>query len=198
VPLAIWVAVRLFPNRIADPAIPVVLLVGALAAVVVARGRFHPLREAYDELSGTVLFLGAVLATVGVLVEIMTLTGVRGWLVVQSLSLKPPWIYLAVLISTPLLGGALTSLGAASILGVPYSLVFIARDMVVNASALSLMSSLAELVPPTAIAAILAGYLAGEPRISAIWRQAAVPAALIAATALFGLVFSSQLGGWLR
>lgn len=198
VPLLIWVLVRLWPNTFHDPSVPLVLLVGAVIALIAGRGRFRPLQAAYKELSGTVLQLGAVLVGVGMLVQVLSLTGARGWIVINSMSLQPPWTYLAILLSMPILGGVLTSIGSASILGVPFAFIFIDRDMVVNASALSMMAGLAEMMPPTSIAAILAGYLCGEMNLRKIWRHAAVPMALIAIVSLLALVFSHPLGLWLR
>ena len=63
-----------------DPSIPLVL-------VVAKPGRHsHVVGSWLDEVarsvfSGTPLLLAAVLVAVGVLVQIMALTGVRGWLV---------------------------------------------------------------------------------------------------------------------
>lgn len=198
VPLLIWMAVRTFPHRFTDPSLPIVFLAGSIVTLLVRRKPFNPIKTAYDELSGTVLHLGAVLAAVGMLVQILTLTGVRGWVIVNTMTLKPPLTYLAILIAMPLIGGILTSLGSASMLGVPFAFIFIDRDMVVNASALSLMGGLAEMMPPTAIAAILSGYLAGDMRLKPIWRHAAVPLAAMAVVSIIALVYSTPLGNWLR
>ena len=86
--------------------------------------------------SGTPLLLAAVLVAVGVLVQIMTLTGVRGWLVIHAMSFQSPWVY-GALVGIPLLGGVLTAIGTANSLGVPFAFAFIHQDMILNISALS-------------------------------------------------------------
>lgn len=197
-PLLIWLLARVIPHAFHDPSVPLVLVIGALFAWWAGRGRLRPVQSAVAELGGKVLELGAILAGVGMLVQVLSLTGVRGWIAMNSMALEPPWTYLAIAVTMPVLGGVLTSLGSASVLGVPFAFIFIDRDMVVNAAALSMMSGLAELMPPTSIAAILSGYLCGDMNLGRIGRFAALPAALIAAVAIAALIFSSPLGVRLR
>ena len=111
--------------------------------------------------TGTPLHLAAVLVTVGILVQIMTLTGVRGWLVISTMTLTAPWNYVSLALGMPLLGGALTSMSVSDVIGVPAAFSFIGQDMILNVVALSAVASLAEFVPPTAIAAALSCYVVG-------------------------------------
>ena len=125
--------------------------------------------------------LAAVLVAVGVLVQIMALTGVRGWLVINAMSFQSPWIYVA-LAGLPLLGWVLTSIGAANSLGVPFAFAFIHQDMILNISALSALAALSEFCPPTAISTALAAYVVGADRLWPIIRAALADA--VAADAL--------------
>ena len=92
------------------------LVVGALTGLFMlsARGWTDVARQVF---SGTPLMLAAVLIAVGVLVQIMALTGVRGWLVINAMSFQSPAIY-AALAGLPLLGSVLTSIGVSNSLGV--------------------------------------------------------------------------------
>src|SRR5207302_1859039 len=82
--VAIWIAVRTFPAVIIDPASPLILVIGGLVAL--PRTRLADLRGAVmATFTGTTLLLAALLVTVGILVQVMTLTGVRGWLVINTL-----------------------------------------------------------------------------------------------------------------
>jgi gluconate:H+ symporter, GntP family len=192
--VAIWVAVRLFPTVVVDPASPLVLAIGGLVALpMLPRNELNKVVNA--TFTGTPLLLGAVLVTVGILVQIMTLTGVRGWLVITVMSLVAPWNYISLLIGMPLVGGALTSMTVADVIGVPAAFSFIGQDMIINVAALSAISALAEFVPPTSIAAALACYVVGTPTVGQVFRRAWPPMLFLAALALLMLLFASRLSG---
>ena len=144
--VAIWISVRAFPTLIIDPASPLILVIGGLVALpMMSRQNLGKAMTA--TFSGVPLLLAAVLVTVGVLVQIMSLTGVRGWLVIGIMSLTTPWNYVSLLAGMPLLGGALTSMSVSDVVGVPAAFSFIGQDMIVNVAALSGLASLAEFVP---------------------------------------------------
>jgi GntP family gluconate:H+ symporter len=190
--VAIWVVVRLFGTR--DPASPLILVIGALVALpMLPRGRFYTVVMA--AFTGTPLLLAAVLVTVGILVQIMTLTGVRGWLVVSAMALAAPWNYPSLLLGMPLLGGALTTMAVSDVIGVPAAFSFIGQDMIINVAALSAIASLAEFVPPTSISAALACYVVGGGTVGQVFRRAWPPMAVLAALAVLMLAFARQLAG---
>ncbi len=191
--LAIWIAVRI-SDGVVDPASPLILVIGGLAALpLLPRKEFRAV--IIDAFTGTPLRLAAVLTGVGVLVQIMTLTGVRGWLVTGAMSLQAPWSYPSILAGMPLLGGALTAMAASDVLGVPAAFSFIGQDMILNVAALSAIASLAEFVPPTSIAAALACYVVGGGTVGQVFRRAWPPMAVLAALAMLMLVFAKELGG---
>ena len=191
--LAIWMVVRI-SDGVVDPASPLILVIGGLAALpLLSRKEFRAV--IIDAFTGTPLQLAAVLTSVGVLVQIMTLTGVRGWLVTGAMSLQAPWSYPGLLLGMPLLGGALTAMAASDVLGVPAAFSFIGQDMILNVAALSAIASLAEFVPPTSIAAALACYVVGGGTVGQVFRRAWPPMAVLAALAMLMLVFAKELGG---
>jgi GntP family gluconate:H+ symporter len=192
--VAIWIAVRLFPTMLIDPASPLILVIGGLAALpMLPKGELRKVVMA--TFSGTPLLLAAVLVTVGILVQIMTLTGVRGWLVISTMSLTVPWNYLSLALGMPLLGGALTAMSVSDVIGVPAAFSFIGQDMIINVAALSAIASLAEFVPPTAIAAALSCYVVGGGRIGQVIRRAWPPMLVLLVVAVLMLVFARQLTG---
>jgi gluconate:H+ symporter, GntP family len=191
--LAIWIAVRI-SDGVVDPASPLILVIGGLAALpLLSRKEFRAV--IIDAFTGTPLRLAAVLTSVGVVVQIMTLTGVRGWLVTGAMSLQAPWSYPSLLVGMPLLGGALTAMAASDVLGVPAAFSFIGQDMILNVAALSAIASLAEFVPPTSIAAALACYVVGGGTVGAVLRRAWPPMAVLAALAMLMLAFTKELAG---
>jgi hypothetical protein len=192
--LGVWLAVRAFPTVLVDPASPLVLVLGSLAALpLMPRAELG--KAVMATFTGTPLFLAAVLVTIGTLVQIMTLTGVRGWLVVNTMALGAPWNYASLLLGMPLLGGALSSMSVADVLGVPVAFSFIGQDMILNVAALSAIASLSEFVPPTAIAAVLSCYVVGGGTVGQVFRRAWPPMALLAALAILMLAFARQLAG---
>ncbi len=193
--LGFWLVLRAFPAHVYDPGVPVVLaLAGLLMAPLLARGGLRTSVQA--AFSGTPLYLAAALAAVGMLVQVMTLTGMRGWVVIQTMASDAPWLHLLV-VSLPIFGGVLTSAGAANILGVPFAFAFIHQDMIINVSALSSIAAISEFMPPTAIGAALAGYVVGEGRLFAIIRAAWPPMALLFAISMLLLIFAKSLVPWL-
>jgi gluconate:H+ symporter, GntP family len=192
--VAIWIAVRLFPTVLIDPASPLILVIGGLAALpMLPKGDLRKVVMA--TFTGTPLLLAAVLVTVGILVQIMTLTGVRGWLVISTMSLTVPWNYVSLALGMPLLGGALTAMSVSDVIGVPAAFSFIGQDMIINVAALSAIASLAEFVPPTAIAAALSCYVVGGGTIGQVIRRAWPPMAVLLVVALLMLIFARQLTG---
>ncbi|MBI4966480.1 MAG: TRAP transporter large permease subunit [Rhodospirillales bacterium] len=189
--IGFWALLRLFPTHIPDPAVPIILVLGAIPALArLKRRSWTTLFEA--TFTGTPLMLAAVLVTVGIAVQVMTLTGIRGWLVINAMAFPWPWIVPA-LASLPLFGGVLTSVGTANILGVPFAFAFIHQDMIVNISALTGIAALSEFCPPTAIAAVLSGYLVGETSLRRILAAAWPPLALLLVLSVAMLLLAPRL-----
>lgn len=191
--LGFWTILRLFPTVIPDPAAPLVLAIGSLPPLF-RLGRKQTGSVLNSTFSGTPLELAAVLVTVGVMVQIMALTGIRGWLVINAMSVPEPWSF-AGMVLIPVFGGVLTSIGTANVLGVPFAFSLIHQDMVLNVSALSAISALSEFMPPTAIAAALSTYVVGDTSLSRILKASIWPVAVIALLAILMLVFADSLSG---
>jgi GntP family gluconate:H+ symporter len=191
-----WSVIRYWPGLAFDPSIPLVLVIGGLSGVFMLsrRGWSDVARQVF---SGTPLLLAAVLVAVGILVQIMALTGVRGWIVINVMSFQSPWIY-AALSGLPLLGSVLTSIGVSNALGVPFAFAFIHQDMILNISALSALAALSEFCPPTAISTALAAYVVGTDRLWPIIRAALPTLVCLTALAVLMLVFNPMLAPYLR
>jgi gluconate:H+ symporter, GntP family len=194
--IAFWAIIRHWPGLVLDPSIPLVLVVASLVGIPILSARDW-MEVARLVFSGAPLLLAAVLVAVGVLVQIMTLTGVRGWLVIHAMSFQSPWVY-GALIGIPILGSVLTAIGTANTLGVPFAFAFIHQDMILNISALSAICALSEFCPPTAISTVLAAYVVGGERLWPIIRAALPTLAALTVLALLMLAFAPDLGPYLR
>jgi len=170
---ALMIAPALVPGRVPDIGIPAVFLAGSLAGIFCGR-RFNFLKVTQKAVAEALPIL-AILAGVGMFIQIMTLTGARGWLVISILSLPSVLLYLGISLSMPLFGGVST-FGSASILGVPFILALINKNALLSSSALSAIAGLGDLVPPAAISLRFSAQVAGERDFFKVLKYCLVPA----------------------
>jgi hypothetical protein len=138
-----------------------------------------------------------ILTGVGAFIQVMTLTGARGWLVALMVG-APPWaVFAAAGASIPLFG-AVSAFGSASVLGVPFLLALLGRNEVVTTAGLSLLAALGDLMLPAALAATLAAQVAGVDDRRRVLRLCVLPAAAAVAVAILMLVYSAAIGRVLR
>lgn len=130
-----------------------------------------------------------ILMGVGMFIQVMTLVGVQGFIVVSALSL-PSWsLFLGIAVSMPLFG-AVSSFGSASVLGVPFLLALLNYNSVIVAAALSLVCSVGDLVPPTALAGIFAAQVVDEKNYFKVLKYCIIPAVLIVVWGIFVILTS--------
>jgi TRAP-type C4-dicarboxylate transport system permease large subunit len=138
-----------------------------------------------------------ILMGVGMFIQIMTLIGVQGFIVVSTLSL-PSWtIFLGIAVIIPLFG-AVSSFGASSVLGVPCLLAMLSRDSVVVASALSLVAALGDLMPPTALAGIFAAQVVDEPNYFKILKKCLLPALVLDVWGILVIIYSNNVAALIK
>lgn len=156
-----------------DLGIPAIFFLGSLVGIFCGRpfNFFKATQEAVQE----AMPILCILAGVGMFIQIMTLTGSRGWAVIFFLSLPPVLLYLGIALSMPLFG-AVSAFGSASILGVPFILAMIEKNAVLTSSSLSAVAGLGDLMPPTALAGIFAAQVVGEKNYFRVLRYCLVPA----------------------
>ena len=133
-----------------------------------------------------------ILMGVGMFIQIITLTGVRGYIVVNSLSLPQSLVYIAMAITIPLFG-AVSSFGASSVLGVPFLMVFLAKNQIITGSAISFIASLGDLMPPTALAGIFAAQIVGMKNYTPVLKKSLIPALFIIIYSIVMIIFSKEL-----
>lgn len=186
--------IRLFPQWFPNLGIALVLVIGSLVGTVTGR-RFNVLAAAQTSLHRALPVMG-ILVGVGMFIQIMTLTGVRGMLVVSALGLPSFLKYAGVSIMMPVFG-AVSAYGSASVLGVPFLLSFLGQDEIIVGAALSLFAGLGDLMPPTALAGIFAAQVVGEPNYLKVLKHTALPALATAAWALAMILLANRLAAFL-
>lgn len=162
---------------------PLVFLISAVIGCFTGY-KINLLKVSKDSVNSVLPVMG-ILMGVGMFIQIMTLTGVRGFIVTFCMSL-PEWArYIAIAISMPLFG-AVSSFGSASVLGVPFLLTFLAQDEIIVAGALSLIAGLGDMMPPTALAGIFAAQVVGMEKYTPVLKKCMLPCLIII---VWGLLF---------
>jgi TRAP-type C4-dicarboxylate transport system permease large subunit len=194
IPFLVLVVLMLAPGvtagRFPDIGIPAVFLVAALVGVFC--GRPVNFLRATQNAVGESLPVLSILAGVGMFIQVMTLTGARGWVVMSILSLPSFLLYFGIAVSLPAFGGVST-FGSASILGIPFMLALINKNALFTSSALSAIAGLGDLVPPAAISARFAAQVVGEPDFFRVLRHCLLPGLLQLAAGLGMLLLAPFL-----
>ena len=135
----------------------------------------------------------SILVGVGMFIQVMTLNGTRGLIVSFLNDLPSGLALLGIAVGVPLFG-AVSSYGAASVLGVPFLLAFLGQNDIMVCSALALLAGLGDMVPPTALAGIFAAHVVGEKNYFTVWWRSMPSFFLTMVFATLALVFSRGFG----
>lgn len=173
-----------------DFGMPLAFLISAFVGCFTGY-KFDFLKAAKESVRSALPVMG-ILMGVGMFIQVMTLTGVRGLIVTSCLSLPSFARYLALAVSMPAFG-AISSFGSASVLGVPFLLSFLSKDEIIVAAALSLIASLGDMVPPTALAGIFAAQVVGLKEYTPILKKCLIPCLIVVAWGILFIVFANQL-----
>jgi len=187
----LMIVIRTAPKVIPDLGTPLVFLIGALLGLFTGR-RFNVLMASKESMQNAVEIL-SLFAAVGVLIQIMALTGVRGLLVLASISLGGALLYLAIAVSTPILGGPLMPFGVAAVLGIPLVLAFVGKNSIIVTAAITLIIGVGCLAPPTAIGGMFAARVVGIEKYGQVLRKSLIPALVTIAVGVAVLVFVGPL-----
>src|SRR5512136_2039933 len=186
---------RQWPHSTPIVGLPLMFAAAALASFVLSPVRLDVLRIARDTVD-QLLPLLATLTCVGVLVQIMTLTGARGLLAVTAVTL-PVWLVYATLLLVLPVSEAVLMWGAAPVIGVPLVLLFNMRglDPIVALAGMSVIWPLGDALPPTAIIGRLTvGVVGFKGPYGQFLRACLVPALIIVVIGMLMVAYSKELG----
>ncbi len=192
----LMVAPKISPEQIYDPGLPFDF--AAATAIGLFTGQKVRFLKAAREAMKDALPVMGILAGVGMFIQIMTLTGARGFFVVESLGLSKTLLLVAVAVTIPAFG-AVSAFGSASVLGVPFALALLGKDPILAVSALALVSSLGDLVPPTALAGMFAAQVLEVDNYFKVLKKCLWPALIINAVGILALIYANWVGkmSWL-
>jgi TRAP-type C4-dicarboxylate transport system permease large subunit len=192
--IVLMVGPKAFPKWFPDLMLPLTFVIGALLGLVTGK-RFDVVKISRTAVSDILPVVG-ILFGVGMLIEVMTLTGLRGAIVVGSLSIPASLMLVSIAVILPLFGG-ISVFGAASVLGVPFALALLGRDQIIVLSALSLIGAMGSYVPPVALTPVVTAKLIGEPKYSRINRYCVLPAAAAVVVGVVMIIFANPLAKFL-
>ncbi len=180
--LILLVVEQVFPKAIPSLGMPLIFLISASITLISGK-RFGVLGTVSEAVNEALPIMG-ILAGVGMFIQIMTLTGVRGFVVGMLIGLPASYLYLSIGISMPLFG-AVSAYGSASILGVPFMLALLSQNQILAAAALSLIAGLGDLMPPTALAGLFAARVVEQKNYVKIVKYCIIPGLLTVGYGIF-------------
>ncbi len=186
---------RLLPFATPITGLPLMFLLAAATSYGLSPVRLDLLkisRQAIDQL----LPLIGTLTCAGILVQIMTLTGVRGLLAVTAVTLPVTIVFATLFLVLPV-SEAVLMYAAAPVLGVPLVLLFNAMGLnpIVSLAGMSIIWPLGDALPPTAIIGRLTVDVVGyRESYAQFLKYCLVPAAVIIVMGTLMVVYSGKLG----
>lgn len=192
--LILMLLVKIAPTLVPNLGLPLIFLISAVFAMFT--GKKVNFIGASKEAIESAMPVLSILMGVGMFIQIMTLTGVRGYIVVSCLSLPPVLLYGAIAITIPLFG-AVSAYGSASVLGVPFLLALISKDQILTAAALSFIAALGDMMPPTALAGMFSAKIVGVENYTDVLKRSVVPAIFMVVYGLLFIIFSNNLAGFI-
>ncbi len=188
--VALLLGTRLLPGILPNLGVPLIFMIGSFVGLF--SGKRISLRRVLSVSFKDAMPVMGILVGIGIFIQIMTLTGLRGWLVVATLQLPSVLMYLGIAVSMPLFG-AVSAFGSASVLGVPFLLALLGHNEIITGSGLSLMASLGDLMPPTALAGIFAAQVVGESNYFRVLKRCLMPALFTAVWAIIMIAFANPI-----
>jgi len=183
-------AVRTLPGVVPDIGVPLIFVIGGITGLFFGK-KVQPSKAAYRALLTGLPVLG-LLAGIGMFLQVMTLTGVRGLLVVTVLSLPIALTYFGLLISLPVFGGV-SAFASAMVFGIPFLLALLGRNEVVVCAGIAMLAGLGDVMLPSAIEARFASQVAGVDNYLLVVRKCLPFVLLFAVAALVVIHFANAL-----
>lgn len=180
-----------FHEHLPHLGVPLIFMIGALIGLLTKKG--VKLITVSREALRSAMPVMAILVGVGMFLQSMALTGVRGYLAVVALDLPEGLRYFAATIM-PFMGSAY---GSASVIGVPLVYVFIGKSTLVITSALVLMAALGDLMPPPALLCAYSSQIVGEKNHFRILKVCLIPMAISMAIGILILIFAQQISNFI-
>ncbi len=185
---------RIWPFSFPIIGLPLMFVAAAGVTLVMSPLKLDVLKISRETIHQLLPLIGT-LTCVGILVQIMTLTGVRGLIAISIVTLPLTAVFLTLSFVLPI-SEAVLMWGAAPVLGVPLVLLFntIGLNPIVALAGMSVIWPLGDALPPTAIIGRLTKDTVGmqEP-YGHMLKHCLIPAILIILAGTLMVIFSKDL-----
>ncbi|MBW2606297.1 MAG: TRAP transporter large permease [Deltaproteobacteria bacterium] len=191
----LFLLIRFFPFHMIDLITPAVFMIGSLVGLFTGK-KVNYFKASKEAMSGGLFTVVALLFVVGTVVQITTLSGVKGLLVIGALTISSfsvAILYFVMALSLPLLGGVLTHLGAAAILGVPFALALLTKNAIIVVAAASIFCVIAQLVPPSAVGGYFAKQVTELKTYAPILKKCIVPVIVSSIWTILVMIFANPI-----
>ena len=186
---------RKWPHDTPVVGMPLMFLLAALSSWLLSPVKLKIFKISADTIKQLLPLIGTLTA-VGILVQIMTLTGVRGLLAITFITLPTILVIGSLFIFLPITESVLMY-GSAAVFGVPLVLLFntMGLNPIVALAGMSVIWPLGDALPPTAIIGRLTVDVVGpKEKYGMFLKQCLVPAILICIIGTLMVIFSKELG----
>lgn len=187
--VVIIVAIRAFPQFVPDIGTPLILFLGAIVGCFA--GKRCNLIFAIRDAVGTGVSIVAKMMAIGMVIQVFSLMGIRGYIVANAMLLPAALLLGAVCIIMPLFGG-ISVYGSSMLISGAVILSMLTSNQIVIACALSVLAGMGELMPPAALTANYAAGIVGVDYKSLV-RFCAVPIGFILVFCYLVMTFSNRL-----
>ncbi len=192
IPLVVMISLSILDSYgVINLGLPLIFLLSALLSILTKPGKKDFIGVSLLALEQSLPVL-AILVGVGMLIQVMTVFGVRGIIVGSMLFFPSTILFLTVGFGVPLFG-AISSYGSASVLGIPFLLAFRGGNDILIAAAISLLAGIGDLLPPTALAATVSAQVVGLESYFEILKRSFPYLILIAIYSVFSIVYSKEV-----
>jgi gluconate:H+ symporter, GntP family len=192
--IVLMVLINLFPTFLPPIGLPMVFIIPTILACFVGK-RFNAFTTSKEAVR-TALPVMAILFGVGMFIQALTLTGARGYVVYNIMSLgqftlgrHPILLYLGSITLIPAFG-AFSPFGSSSVFGGPLVIALIFLNPIIVSSALSMFTGVGDFIPPSVVA-LHAQQIVEIDKYGIVLKRLIVP---IVVTILYTLIYMIFLG----
>ena len=191
---ALVVVQRIWPYSVPIMGLPLEFTIAAIIALILSPKKINILQLSSDTIKRLLPLLATVII-VGILQQVMTVSGVRGMLSYAVITIPLTLLFISLAFVIPISEGVLTY-GGAALLGIPLTWYFdsIGLHATVVIAGLTLLYPLGDGLPPTALIGRLSMIVSDyKGSYWAFLKQTIVPWIVITVTSILMIVYSSKL-----
>ena len=186
---------RIWPWTMPTLGLPLMFMIAAAVTVATSPKRLPIFKVARETVEGLLPLIG-VMVVVGILVQVMALSGARGLISLGVVTLPLPIIFASLWLILPSTEG-LVQYAAAPLLGVPLILLFNMNGInpIMALAGMAVMFPIGDMLPPTTVVGrattMALGYTG--PYYKGFVKRCLIPAAFILLLGTLYIVFGNEL-----